>query len=464
MSSDLLLKNIYHLVSRPGQDARLRGVDLLVSGGIVKQIGEQIDAPAARVIDASTKLVFPGLVNTHHHMYQSMTRCLPAVQNAELFDWLVGLYPVWSKLGQEALEVATQLCCAELLKSGCTATFDHHYLFSPSLPSEALAAQVSAATATGIRFCVSRGSMSRGKSQGGLPPDSVVQDEQEILEASERLIAEHHDADANSMVRVALAPCSPFSVTDRLMERSAELARRYGVKLHTHLAETADEERYCQQTYGCRPLALMERLGWLGEDVWFAHGVHFDDAELDQLAATRTGIAHCPTSNMRLGSGFARVTEMIGRGVRVGLAVDGCASNDSSNMLAELRNCLLLHRVKHGAAAIDVHQVFDLATRGSADLLGWSELGTLEVGKPADLVLVEMDRLDYVGALSDPLAAVVFCGLSQEVHSVIVNGRLVVDDGRLTAIDEQALRREGNRQARALLERAGVETRWYLDV
>jgi len=458
----ILLRNIYHLALGNEAAERRRGGDLLIDGGVVADMGEGLPRGDAEVIDASTKLVMPGLVNTHHHMYQTLQRNIPAVQNAELFDWLITLYEIWRHLSPEAVRASTLLACAELVKTGCTTTMDHHYVFPRGVSEDLIGAQFEAASQVGIRFCATRGSMSRGKSAGGLPPDSVVQDEETILASSEQLIASYHDPAPFAMRRLALAPCSPFSVSEELMRQSAELARRAGVRLHTHLAETRDEETYCLEHYGCRPLALMERLGWVGPDVWFAHGIHFNDDELRLLAETRTGVAHCPTSNMRLGSGIARVPEMLARRIPLGLAVDGSASNDSSDMLGELRSCLLLHRVLGGAAAITADQVLGIATRGGAALLGWPEIGSLELGQAADLVMVEMDRLDYAGALSDPLAAVIFSGICHQVHTVIINGQIVLADGVLAGIDEEDLRCEANHHARTMMELAGHDTTWML--
>jgi 8-oxoguanine deaminase len=458
----ILVRDIFHLVSGvPGAEPR-RGVDLLIEGPRIAAIGEKLPVHGAQVIDGSTKLVMPGLVNTHHHMYQTLQRNLPAVQNCKLFDWLVALYEVWKHITPEVIEVSTQLACAELLKTGCTCTTDHHYVFPQGVHEDLIGIQLAAAARVGLRFCATRGSMSRGRSKGGLPPDVVVQDEETILRSSEELISAYHDPSPLSMHRIALAPCSPFSVSDQAMRDAAQLARRHGVRLHTHLAETKDEEAFCLETHGVRPLGLAERLDWLGPDVWFAHGVHFDDAELATLARTKTGVAHCPTSNMRLGSGIARVPEMRRLGVPVGLAVDGSASNDSSDMIGEMRSCLMLHRVLGGADAITAADVLDLATRGGAALLGWSEIGTLEPGKAADLVLVEMDRLDYAGALSDPLAAVIFSGCSHQVHTAIVNGEVRLREGVVVGLDEVALRRRANQLARQMMEKAGHSTRWML--
>jgi len=432
----IILRNIYHLALGNAAGDRLRGVDLLLEGNRIQALGQNLPRGDAQQIDASTKLVMPGLVNTHHHMYQTLQRNIPAVQNVELFDWLVTLYEIWRHLTPETIHVSTQLACCELLRTGCTCAMDHHYVFPAGVSQDLIGVQLAAARQTGIRFCATRGSMSRGKSRGGLPPDSVVQDEETILRDSEDLIRQHHDASPCSMTHLALAPCSPFSVSEELMRQTAELARRHGVRLHTHLAETRDEEAYCIEHYGGRPLELMERLGWVGPDVWYAHGIHFNDAELDLLARTGTGVAHCPSSNMRLGSGIARVPEMLRRGIGVGLGVDGSASNDTSDMMGEMRACLLLHRVLGGAAAITAEQVLGIATRGGAALLGWPELGTLEPGQAADVVLVEMDRLDYAGALSDPLAAVMFSGTSHQAHTVIVDGRVVLEQGRVLGVDE----------------------------
>jgi cytosine/adenosine deaminase-related metal-dependent hydrolase len=462
----ILLRNIYHLVTRSGDGGSLerrRGVDLLIEGQRIADIGEGLPRGDATEIDASTKLVMPGLVNTHHHMYQTLQRNIPAVQDAKLFDWLVSLYEIWRHLTPETIRISTMLACSELIKTGCTTSMDHHYVFPQGVNPELIAVQLAAAEQVGIRFCATRGSMSRGKSKGGLPPDSVVQDEETILKHSEELIQRHHDPEPLAMARLALAPCSPFSVSEELMRQTAELARQHEVRLHTHLAETQDEESYCLEKYGCRPLGLMERLGWLGADVWFAHGIHFNDEEIELLAKTHTGVAHCPSSNMRLGSGIARVPEMLRKKtIPVGLAVDGSASNDTSDMMGEMRSCLLLHRVLGGAGAITAEQVLDLATRGGAALLGWPEAGSLEVGKAADVVLVEMDRLDYAGALSDPLAAVMFSGLSHQVHTVIVNGRVVLKEGALVNVDEGALRHQANQEARRMLELAGHNTQWIL--
>ena len=460
----ILFRNVYHVATMNDTGDRLSGADVLVEGCRIARIGERIEAPAgARVIDCSRMLMIPGLVNLHHHFYQTLQRNIPPAQNQKLFDWLVTLYDVWKGLTADAVRAGTRLACAELLLTGCTMTSDHMYVFPTGVTDDLVGVQVEAARELGIRFHPTRGSMSRARSSGGLPPDSVVQDKERILSDSARLIEEFHDPEPFAMVRIALAPCSPFSVTDDLMEETAALARDRGVLLHTHLAETADETAYCLETYGVRPLALMERLGWVGRDVWFAHGIHFEERELDVLAGTGTAVAHCPTSNMRLSSGVAPVPTMLSKGVRVGLGVDGSASNDTSDMLGELRNCLLVHLLSHGPDAITAEQVVRLATRGGADVLGRPEIGSIEEGKAADLVLIDMGRLGYAGAISDPLAAIVYAGFEHRVDYTVVNGQVVVDGGRLATGDEDEIAREANRLSLRMLVEAGIDAPWPLE-
>lgn len=459
----ILLRKIHHLVTMNDTGDRLSGVDLLVRGNTIDRIAPRIDlgpGEEARVIDCSSMVVLPGLVNLHHHFNQTLQRNLPVTQNRKLFDWLVTLYDVWANLSVEAVRAGTRLACAELLLTGCTMSSDQMYVFPSGVDEDLIGSEVEAARELGIRFHPTRGSMSRGRSDGGLPPDSVVQEEERILEDSERLIDRFHDPAPFAMTRVALAPCSPFSVTGALMRETAELARRRGVLLHTHVAETDDETRYCLERHGVRPLELMARYGWVGEDVWFAHCVHLEDHELDLLAETRTAVAHCPTSNMRLGSGVARVPEMVRRGVRVGLAVDGSASNDTSDMLGELRNGLLLHLLTSGPDAVTAEGIVRLATRGGADVLGRSEVGSLEEGKAADMVLVDLERIGYAGALSDPLAALVYSGFDHTVDYTIVDGRIVVEDRRLALADEAEIIATANDVSARMLDAAGVTLAW----
>lgn len=434
------------------------GLDILIEGNRITRIGPGLEAPeGAQVVDASRHVVLPGLVNTHHHFYQTLTRNLPAVQNAKLFDWLLYLYEVWKGIDEEAVYWSSMLAMAELAKTGCTLSTDHHYLYPLGFKDDLPGLQFKAASRLGLRFAPTRGSMSRSKKDGGLPPDSVVQDEDAILAACDETIGKYHDPAPDAMRKVALAPCSPFSVSEQSMRDAADLARRRGVRLHTHLAETADEDDFCVKMYGRRPLRLMEDCGFIGQDVWFAHGIHFNDEELDLLARTKTGVAHCPSSNMRLGSGVARVREMIDRGVPVGLAVDGSASNDSSDMLGEARQALLLQRVRYGSAGITAREVLSIATRGGAEILGFDKVGAIAEGWVADLALFDVTRMEYAGAMSDPVASLLFSGYDHGADHVIVDGKLIVTNRRLVGADEEEIRREADKASRRLLAKAGLD-------
>jgi len=451
----ILLRDCLRVVRHRVPDSG--GVDVLVDGNRITRIGTSIPVPpGTRVVDASCMVVAPGLVNTHHHFYQTLTRNLPAVQDAKLFDWLTYLYEVWKGIDEEAVSISSRLAMAELAKTGCTCTTDHHYLYPKDFRGDLPGLQFEAAAAIGLRFAPTRGSMSRSKKDGGLPPDSTVQDEDEILSQCEDTIRKYHDPAPDSMRRVALAPCSPFSVSEKLMRRTAELARRHGVRLHTHLAETSDEDDFCVKIYKRRPLRLMEDCGFVGGDVWFAHGIFFNDDELALLARTKTGVAHCPSSNMRLGSGICRVREMLDLGVPVGLAVDGSASNDSSDMLGEARQALLLQRVRYGSAGLRASEAWSIATEGGAAILGWPEAGRLEEGALADIACWRVDELAYAGSMSDPAAALLFCGYDHRADLVIANGRIVVEDGHLLGIDEDKLRNDANRVAMRLYKKAGI--------
>jgi 8-oxoguanine deaminase len=448
----LLLKNIYYLY--PGGEAEgLRGHDMLIEGNRIDRIAPSIENTGVdRVIDCSTHVVVPGLVNTHHHFYQTLTRNLPEVQNAKLFDWLVYLYEVWKHVDEDAVYYSSLLAMAELLKTGCTLTTDHHYLYPNNFSADLMGLQFKAAETLGMRFSPTRGSMSLSKKDGGLPPDSVVQTEEKILEDSERVIHQFHDSSDFSMRKVVLAPCSPFSVTEQLMKDSAALARKHGVRLHTHLAETMDENDFCVQVYGRRPVQVMADNDFLGEDVFFAHGIHFNDEELDILAQTGSHIAHCPASNMRLGSGICRVTEMLPKGINVALAVDGSASNDTSDLLGEARQALLLQRVRYGSGALTAKQTFTIASENGAKLLGYSKAGKLQEGFAADMAIWNIKQMQHAGALSDPLAALLFTGYNHETAYTIVNGKVVVDQGRLAGFDEQELTEKANALAARLLD------------
>lgn len=455
-----LIKQCLAIATMDDAGTELRDADLLLSGRTIEAIGADVegalvaDPQVDEVIDGRDFVALPGFVNTHHHLYQTLTRAVPAVQDAKLFDWLIALYEIWRGIHPVAVHTSALVGLGELLLTGCTTSSDHFYLFPKGSPTDLLDNTIRAASDLGIRFHPTRGSMSRGRSEGGLPPDDCTQDEAAILRDCERVIDAWHDPAPLSMCRVGLAPCSPFSVTDALMRASVELARDRGVRLHTHLAETLDEEDYCRAQHGMRPLELMGELGWLGADVWFAHGVHFDDEELGQLASSGTGVAHCPTSNLRLGSGICRVPEMLRRGVAVGLGVDGSASNDSSNMLAEARMAMLVHRA-NDPTATSARQALRVATRGGARVLGRDDIGQLAPGKAADVVLYDVAEIGFAGAMHDPVAALVFCGTSGRVHTSFVNGRAVVRDKRLVLADERELFVRANELARALV--SGVE-------
>jgi cytosine/adenosine deaminase-related metal-dependent hydrolase len=440
---------------------RLPGGWVLVEDDRIEAVG-QPPAPARleadRRIDARGKLVLPGLVNVHHHLPQVLTRCVPRVQEAPLFRWLSELYEAWRGFDEEAVEAAALAGLGELLLTGATTTSDHLYLF-PTGQERLIDAEIRAARALGIRFHPTRGSMSVGRSRGGLPPDDVCQDEAAILADSRRLVREYHDPRPRSMLRIGIAPCAPFSVSEDLMRRSAQLAREHGLRLHTHLAETLDEEAYCRERYGCRPVEFLRRLGWLGDDVWLAHCVHLSPAEVALFGATRTGVAHCPSSNFRLGSGLAPVRALLDAGVPVGLGVDGSASNDTSNMLAEARQALLAHRRDPDPARwLGAEDVLWMATRGGAACLGRDDIGSLEPGKAADLVLVDTRRLSYAGAGSDILAALVFTPFPEPVDTVMVNGRLVVEGGQLRGVDVPALVERAERASVRLLDGALAAT------
>ncbi|MCA9972304.1 MAG: 8-oxoguanine deaminase [Anaerolineales bacterium] len=423
---------------------------LFVRDHVIEWVGATADLPpiyaqADHIVDATDQVVLPGLVNTHHHLYQTLTRAL--APNSGLFDWLKTLYPVWARMNGEAVYVSALVGMAELILSGCTTASDHLYLF----PNGArLDDEIRAAQEIGLRFHAARGSMSLGESKGGLPPDSVVEEEDAILRDCVRVIEQFHDPKPYAMLRVVIAPCSPFSVTPDLMRESARLARQYGVLLHTHLAETADEEAFCLETFGYRPAAYAEHLGWVGDDVWWAHSIHVNDDEIGVMAHTHTGAAHCPSSNMRLGSGIAPVRQMLARGVPVGLGVDGSASNDGSHLLDEARMALLLQRVVAGATNLTGEEALWLATRGGAGVLRRDDIGQLAPGKAADVIAFDLNRLAYAGAQHDPMAALLFCA-PQPVEWSVINGRFVVQNGRLLTLDLPRVIRRHNEISCALI-------------
>ncbi len=434
-SKTLLLRNAERLVTMDDSGAEIADGGLFARDGWIEQVGPTSALPtdADEVIDCRGTVVIPGLVNTHHHFYQTLTRTL--AQDAELFDWLTELYPIWAKLTPIHVRVSTITALAELALSGCTTAFDHHYLWPNGASVDN---QVEAARQVGIRFHVSRGSMSVGRSTGGLPPDSVVEDEDEVLADSARVVSRYHDPAPGAMIRVVLAPCSPFSVSPDLMKSSAELARSMEVRLHTHLAETRDEEEYCEQRFGMRPVEYARSVGWLGDDVWFAHAVHVSDQDIALMAANGAGVSHCPTSNMRLGSGVAPLNRYLEAEVPVGLGVDGSASNDSSHMLAEARQALLAARLARAlerseAPMLSARSVLAVATRGGAEVLGRTDIGSLTVGKAADIACFRTDGLAMAG-VHDPVAGLVLTGPHQ-VDRLIVHGRSAVVDGDLVRLE-----------------------------
>ena len=448
----LLIKNIASLVSCDEQDRVYENVDLYAEDGVICAIGQNFEKPADETIDASHMLCYPGLVNTHHHLYQQFSRNLPQVQNMELFDWLKTLYEIWKNLDTDVIRLSSLTGMGELLKHGCTTCFDHHYVF-PAGAGDLIGTQFEAASALGIRMHCSRGSMDLSVKDGGLPPDSVVQTVDEIMKDSMRLIETYHDASFGSMRQVALAPCSPFSVSAELLRQSAILARQYHVRLHTHLCETKDEENYMLEREGMRPLAFMQTLGWVGPDVWYAHGIHFNDEELKLLADTGTGVCHCPISNMKLASGIARIPEMLALGVPVGLGVDGSASNDGSSLMEELRVAFLLHRLNASRKAPSGYDILKMATKGSARLLGRKDIGELSTGKCCDLFLIDSRRLELTGACYDPKSVLATVGVRGPVDYTVVNGRIVVKDGCLVTIDEERTAREAQAVCDSYLSR-----------
>jgi 8-oxoguanine deaminase len=456
----LLARHATVLVTMDGQRREIPDGGLFVRDGFIEQVGLTATLPdtADEILDLSGHIVLPGLINTHHHFYQTLTRAVPAAQEANLFNWLKTLYPIWGRMGAEDIRISTQTALAELALSGCTAASDHLYIYPNG---SRLDDEIQAGLEVGLRLHASRGSMSLGESKGGLPPDSVVEDEDFILRDSQRLIETYHDPNPGALVQIVLAPCSPFSVTANLMRESASLAREYGVNLHTHLAETQDEEAFCIEKFGYRPVAYMEVLNWVGNDVWFAHSVHVNDDEIATYAQTGCGVAHCPSSNMRLASGIPPILNMLRAGVKVGLGVDGSASNDSSHLLAEVRQAMLLARVRAGISGASLssdsapelmtaRKALEIATRGSASVLGRGDIGSLEVGKCADFFAVDLNQLAFTGSLHDPVAALVFCAPVRADYTV-VGGKFIVRDGHLVTIDLPRLVEAHNRAAMRLV-------------
>ena len=456
----LLVRNASLLATFDDQEREIVDGGLYIRDGFIQQIAPTKELPdtADEVLDLTGHVLLPGLINTHHHFYQTLTRAVPAAQDANLFNWLVTLYPIWARMQPEDIYISTITALAELALSGCTTAADHLYIFPNG---SRLDDQIQAGLDIGVRLHASRGSMSRGESQGGLPPDSVVEAEDFILKESQRLIEQYHDPNPGSMTQVVLAPCSPFSITGDLMMASAALAREYGVQLHTHLAETEDEEQFCIELFGHRPVAYMEQVNWIGSDVWFAHSVHVNDEEIAQYAMTGCGVAHCPSSNMRLASGIPPILKMLTSGVKVGLGVDGSASNDGSHMLGEVRQAMLLSRLAAGlegaslsgedsSPLMTARQALRIATRGSAAVLGRDDIGSLEVGKCGDFFAVNLQQLNFSGALHDPLAALVFCSPVTADYTV-VGGKFIVKEGQLQTVELQPHIEKHNERAIRLL-------------
>src|SRR6266511_5403645 len=450
----LLVKNAY-IVTMDDRQWEIPDGGLFIRDGFLNQVGKTSELPqsADEVLDLNGHIVLPGLVNTHHHFYQTLTRAVPAAQDANLFNWLKTLYPIWARMTSEDIFVSTQTALAELALSGCTTASDHLYLFPNG---SKLDDEITAAKEIGLRIQASRGSMSLGESQGGLPPDSVVDSEDSILKDSQRLIEQYHESKPGAFVQIILAPCSPFSVTSDLMKQSAKLAREYGVHLHTHLAETEDEEQFCLQKFGHRPVGYMQEVDWVGDDVWFAHAVWVNAEEIQVFAKHHCGVAHCPTSNMRLASGIAPVQEYRAAGVNVGLGVDGSASNDGSHLLAEVRNAVLVSRVKEGLTGYSLsndpnrklmtaREALYLGTRGGAAVVGRTDIGSLESGKCADFFAIDLNRIGFTG-MYDPVAAIIF-GQSVNVDYTVVGGKFVVKEGQLCTVDEQKLIERHNKEA-----------------
>ncbi|MBI9045634.1 MAG: 8-oxoguanine deaminase [Anaerolineaceae bacterium] len=457
----LLVKNAKVVVTMDKQRRELVDAGLFIRDGFIEKVGAVVDLPSSadKVLDLKDHIILPGLINTHHHFYQTLTRVVPAAQDANLFTWLKTLYPIWAKMTPEDIFISTQTALTELALSGCTTASDHLYLYPNG---SKLDDEIAAAREIGLRLHASRGSMSLGESQGGLPPDSVVDTEEAILEDSIRLIDAFHDPNPGSKLQIVLAPCSPFSVTGNLMKESAVLAREKGVQLHTHLAETEDETEFCLQKFGHKPVAYMQELNWVGEDVWFAHCVHLNNEEVNVFKREGCGVTHCPSSNMRLASGIAPIWEYMQAGVDVGLGVDGSASNDGSHLLAEARQAMLLGRVRAGLMGaslsnenappiLTARNVLELATIGGARVLGRNDIGSLEVGKAADFIAFDLNRLDYAGALHDPVSAVIFCH-PQKVDYNVVHGELIVEKGQMVTIDVPSQVKKHNQAAKRLLE------------
>ncbi|NQT62682.1 MAG: 8-oxoguanine deaminase [Candidatus Marinimicrobia bacterium] len=457
--SRILIKNPLAVATMNDSLEEFSGGHIFIENGVIKSLGpESIDLYAEKTIDATGMVITPGFINTHHHLYQTLTRNIPLMQDQPLFSWLTNHYEVWRELTTEAVAVSTQTGLLELMKTGVTTSSDHLYLFPSKASPELIDTEIEAAKSLGIRFQPTRGSMSLGKSRGGLPPDDVVQTEDTIQKDTERLLAKYHEDSDGAMIRISLAPCSPFSVTTELMKQTAAFAKDNGLQIHTHLAETLDEEAFCLESFGLRPVGLMQELNWLTSNAWYAHSVHLNDNEIKVMGENQVGISHCPSSNMRLGSGIARIHELLEAGVNVSLGVDGSASNDSGDMLLEMRNAMLISRLREQDYWLTARDVLSMATRGGAAALGRHDIGQLSMGKQADLALFEMNNLAQAGSLSDPIASLIFTTRQRPVDYLIVQGKIIIRGGD-SKVDETNLVSKHNRIAADMLQLANKRTK-----
>ncbi len=449
----ILIKNISTLETIT--NGRLKDIDIYIEDNIIKEIGKHLTYDADNVINGEDRVVLPGFINTHHHFYQTFTRNLPKAQNAELFDWLKVHYKIWQFLEYEDIYYSGLTAIAEMMLTGVTTSTDHLYLYNSVAKKGWIEAEIEAAKKLGMRFYPTRGSMSLSEKDGGLPPDSVVQTEDDIMQNTEDIVNKFHDTSRYAMTRIALAPCSPFSVTSELMKETADYAEKNNLLIHTHVAETKDEEDFCIEKFGKRPYDYMKEVGWVNDRAWYAHCIHLNDNDLEDMAKNGVGVSHCPSSNMRLGSGIARIPEMLEKNIKVSIAVDGSASNDTSDYLGEMRQALLLARVKYGASAMKTMDVFKMATMGGASILHWDDtIGSIEEGKAADITIWNLNDISYIGAQSDPVAALIFSGRRHEVEYSIINGKIVVEKGSIVNVDQNELIKKGMELSNNLWKRA----------
>ncbi len=448
----LLIKGGYIFT---GDDKKtvLKDYDIYAAISEIKKIAKNINLKADRIINANNCIITPGFVNTHHHLYQTLTRNIPQVQNAKLFDWLVFLYEIWRNLDEEWVDISTKVGTGELALTGCTTTSDHLYLFPKKSSKFLIDREIESAKEVGIRFVATRGSMSKGKSKGGLPPDDVTQDEDTIMKDCERVVKKYHSNEKFAMTQVALAPCSPFSVTTELLKLTSEMAKKWNVRMHTHLAETIDEEEYCIKTYKMRPLEYMESVGWVNERSWFAHCIYINEKEAKKMGKHQCGVSHCPSSNLRLGSGIAPIRMFLNNKVPVSLGVDGSASNDSSNMLGEIRQAMLVSRVKDSVSSMPAYDALWLATKGGAKVLGRDDIGEISVGKACDIAIFDISGIEFAGSTYDPVASLIFCGINQKTKYTIVNGNIIVEDGKLKTIDERKVKEKADKIVKKILQK-----------